>query len=353
VVPGLPQWEYAFHGRGCSLSHTVTGEQIDVDFHDATAEWIDPWFFLHRLKSFVDVPAPERALLSLHPDGQSVLFDVTVLEAVGLAVRHEDGHGFRLHRGVADHEALVDAFCLAQQQAGPAVELLPVRAELVAARTKLIVRSLEGAMTAEGLHALAAAGAEETDDYVAHALTGPPGPVTVAAMEIIHARGHPEALQRVREVVRRLTPDGPPPLPHLWFMCAEWFIKHGPDSHEAHHLLERTAGDETGLAALRALEVAPQSALGLIRRALRLSVPLARVDAAGVLVNLGADWCRAELRAALEEVDSQECRAALRLLDEPCVPPMDEETARSRLWTLQGTRERVLALKLHTPLADA
>jgi hypothetical protein len=37
-VPGLPEWEYYFHGRGCSLTHKVEGDEIDVDFWDDSAE---------------------------------------------------------------------------------------------------------------------------------------------------------------------------------------------------------------------------------------------------------------------------------------------------------------------------
>jgi hypothetical protein len=33
IVPGMPEWEYCFHGRGCELTHRITGESIDVDFY--------------------------------------------------------------------------------------------------------------------------------------------------------------------------------------------------------------------------------------------------------------------------------------------------------------------------------
>src|SRR5262245_58737115 len=28
VVPGMPEWEYYFHGRGCCLTHKVNGDEI-------------------------------------------------------------------------------------------------------------------------------------------------------------------------------------------------------------------------------------------------------------------------------------------------------------------------------------
>jgi hypothetical protein len=37
----LPEWEYYFHGKGCCLTHRVTGEEIDVDFFDDSAEYFD------------------------------------------------------------------------------------------------------------------------------------------------------------------------------------------------------------------------------------------------------------------------------------------------------------------------
>src|SRR5262245_50337023 len=49
-VPGQPEWEYYFHGCGCCLTHRVTGEEIDVDFFDDSAEYFDIWFYQNYLK---------------------------------------------------------------------------------------------------------------------------------------------------------------------------------------------------------------------------------------------------------------------------------------------------------------
>ena len=40
-VPGMPEWEFYFHGRGCCFTHKVFGEIIDVDFWDETADYFD------------------------------------------------------------------------------------------------------------------------------------------------------------------------------------------------------------------------------------------------------------------------------------------------------------------------
>src|SRR5262249_16697384 len=60
LVPGLPEWEYYFHGRGCCLTHRVTGEAIDVDFYGDSAEYIDRWFYTNYLKS-LKKPEPVEA----------------------------------------------------------------------------------------------------------------------------------------------------------------------------------------------------------------------------------------------------------------------------------------------------
>src|SRR5262245_16873214 len=51
IVPGLPDWEYFFHGRGCMLTRRKDGLEIDVDFVDERAEFIDAFFYCNHLKS--------------------------------------------------------------------------------------------------------------------------------------------------------------------------------------------------------------------------------------------------------------------------------------------------------------
>lgn len=51
VVPGLPDWEFYFHGRGCMLTHRIDGRIIDVDFIDGKTETIDIFFFRVYLES--------------------------------------------------------------------------------------------------------------------------------------------------------------------------------------------------------------------------------------------------------------------------------------------------------------
>ena len=66
-VPGLPEWEYYFHGIGCCLTHKVTGEEIDVDFWADTAEHFDLFFYTNYLKSLRQPEPVEQRLRELHP----------------------------------------------------------------------------------------------------------------------------------------------------------------------------------------------------------------------------------------------------------------------------------------------
>jgi hypothetical protein len=53
-VPGMPECEYYFHGRGCCLTHKVNGEEIDVDFWNDSAEYFDIFFYeMNKLRDRV------------------------------------------------------------------------------------------------------------------------------------------------------------------------------------------------------------------------------------------------------------------------------------------------------------
>jgi hypothetical protein len=49
-VPGLPEWEYYFHGRGRCLTHQVDGDAIDVDLFGDTADYFDTFFYKYYLE---------------------------------------------------------------------------------------------------------------------------------------------------------------------------------------------------------------------------------------------------------------------------------------------------------------
>ena len=66
-VPGLPEWEYYFHGRGCCFSHKIDGDAIDVDFYDDSADYFDTFFYANYLDSLRRPEPPEQRLRELHP----------------------------------------------------------------------------------------------------------------------------------------------------------------------------------------------------------------------------------------------------------------------------------------------
>src|SRR5271166_1169778 len=61
-VPGLPEWEYYFHGRGCRLTHKVQGDEIDVDFWEDSAEYFDTFFYTRYLESLRHPEPAEQRL---------------------------------------------------------------------------------------------------------------------------------------------------------------------------------------------------------------------------------------------------------------------------------------------------
>ena len=60
LVPGITEWEYYFHGKGCCLTHRGSGQTIDVDFFGPTGEYFDFFFYLRYLQSLQDPEPPER-----------------------------------------------------------------------------------------------------------------------------------------------------------------------------------------------------------------------------------------------------------------------------------------------------
>ena len=77
LVPGLSDWEYYLHGRGIQLTNRLSGEAIDVDFHDGAADYFDEYFFHQYLRSLKKPEFCEQRLMALHPtlDSLSLSFD--------------------------------------------------------------------------------------------------------------------------------------------------------------------------------------------------------------------------------------------------------------------------------------
>jgi hypothetical protein len=366
TVPGLPEWEYFFHGKGCCLSHKVSGEAIDVDFEDDTAEYFDLYFYEKYLESLREPEPPERRLLDLHPSVSPLALAVDDLLAAGALAPAPGGDGrpFRVGDAALRHEAAFDSFCVAWADPARRPWLAALVGDWPAAHGEAL-RSGDAAMVAltagraeqcrrlrrlrllsarrdqrhasVALRGLADLGGEGLDDALVEALRGPLTGVASAALEVIGKQDDPAWCREVYGLFRRADPDGPAPEPHLWMASLKLLLWHGHRREDVLAALPLAGGYAVGDAALLALEHAPELALPLIRRALRSAVPANRTAVAAVLALIDRPWSRRELLAALEASDEQEatadCRAAL-------LECRDEEAHRAvREWERRNPHE--------------
>jgi hypothetical protein len=343
-VPGLPAWQYYFHGKGCCLTHRVTGEQIDVDFFEDSAEYFDLGFYEKHLKSLRSPEPPERRLLDLHPSVQPIRLAAEGLLAAGMLapLPGREGYPFRLSEAVLRHEGEITAFC--ERWADPASRLWlaaligdwPAAHEeaLRAGDTALATLSGERAeqcrelrrqrllrdlrqerLASAALLGLADLGGKGLASVLSEALVGVPSGLTSTALEVIERLDDPAWCAEVNALFRRVEPGGPAPQPHLWMASLKFLLRHGHPRGALLATLPQAAGYEMAEACLLALEHAPELALPLCRRALRSGVPANRCTVAATLALIDRPWSRRELIAALEESDDQEqtadCRAAL------------------------------------------
>jgi hypothetical protein len=344
LVPGLTDWEYYFHGKGCCLTHRGTGEAIDVDFFERSGEYFDVFFYLRYLQSLRNPEAPEARLIALHPSSQAVRLAVSHLLEAGMLVPRE-GRGeypFRIAEEVLEREETIDAFCVSwgspDRRVWPAAlvgdwpaahelalglgdqSLIDLTAGRAAGCRSLRCRELlthwgDEERRGEVLLALDDLEAACLDERLAQALMGPIGGVTSRAVQIIQRRDDPAWCPALYQLIRRLDPGGALPQPFLWAECQRFLLRHGHCADEMRRSLPRAAGIAVGEAALLALEHDPGRALPLFRRALRSDIPANRAMAAAILALVDRPWSRRELLAVLQESNDQEatadCRAAL------------------------------------------
>src|SRR5262249_52190573 len=114
LVPGLTDWGYYFHGKGCCLTYRVTGEEIDVDYFERSGEYLDVFFYLRHLRSLRNPEPPEARLIALHRSFEPVRLAVSeLLEAEILVPLEGREHcPFRIAEEVLEQEAAIDAFCV-------------------------------------------------------------------------------------------------------------------------------------------------------------------------------------------------------------------------------------------------
>jgi hypothetical protein len=333
-VPGMPEWEYYFHGRGCRISHKVEGTEIDVDFWGDSAEYFDVFFYTKYLESLRAPEPPEQRLRELFRSTRPVGIAVTDLLVAGALtpLPGRDSHPPRVSDAVLEHGDAIEAFC--QAWASPANRLWlgalcgdwlaahdaaeePAIREVTGPRAEKCRRLHRdrllretGYPAADALHGLAELGA--ADEPIEQAFRGPPTGLVSAALDVVEQQDDPRWCPHVYAMYSRVKPAGQPPEPRIWIRSLKFLLRHGHKADEMLAALPRAGGTEVGEAVLLALEHAPEHALPLIRKALLADIPINRTETAAILAVINKPWSIAELLGALKASDDQERTAYAR-----------------------------------------
>lgn len=347
-VPGMTDWEYYFHGRGCCLTRRSNGEAIDVDFYGGSAEYFDFYFYRNFLRSLREPDPPEKRLIALHPSWDALELDYHDLQQTNALAPFEGRGPYRLSDEALQHADVVEEFC--RRWADPtrrprlAVRIGDwdaARAEAAAARDaalealaadrqteercrrrdRLVAAFAEADLSRPALAGLDDLVAEDLPQFLLRALRGPASGTTSAALGIVRRGNDPVWCPEVWALLRHLDPSSQPPQPHLYVECWGFLLGQGYCRSELAAALSVAGGAGVGDAAFLALEHAPEVALPLLRRALRSAVPCNRTTAAAVLALIDRPWSRQELLNVLSESNDQErtadARAALMEVRDP------------------------------------
>ncbi len=333
LVPGDTDWEYRFHGRGCCMTHRVTGESIDVDFHDETADWIDRFFFNTYLESLDTPTFVERRLKELYPTSRTVELGIDELIEGGVLESNENSSSFRLRipwEMLCDQlDEIEDKFQKTgiQSLVAAAISDWILLAKLNPEfddQAKLCFREMyenvekrffEGPRSAEALAMLADWDSPRLTACLSNALSGPPSSVLSVALRIVEkSRSFNQWESQLRSIVGRIDPNGDLPSPYIWVSAAKLLIRMGAVA-DWESQFARLSRNELSEAALFAMEVNLPFAMELVRKSLRSCIPNNRIEMAAALAVIDLSWCHSELVAVLNETSDQErtaeCRAAL------------------------------------------
>lgn len=358
LVPKLTDWEYRLHGRGCCITNRLTGEKIDVDFYDGSAEWFDEYFYVKWLESLQYPEFVEQRVKALHPTLSAVRVAIDELLGLGLLHGRPNSNVVRLS---PECRAWLDGIKQLTQQCTDAAACRRVGAIL---GDWFLVREYGGRGRPEAQHlqkiidrrrvqlsrlfsdehtrrfafcGLVDLGGDEASSTIASALQGPLDGTISAALKVLDSRENENWSGEVLQLLRRTDPNGEIPQPHIWITGARYILRHDPVNQEIRdrlkHINQRSVGD----VAILALEYFPREAISLFRRALRSTVPNDRMQAAAALAILNQPWSRIELAKVLAECDDQdataECRAALKSL-----PDAESQSVVSQ-WELRNPHE--------------
>jgi hypothetical protein len=339
VVPNAIDWEYYFHGRGCCFTHRNTGERIDVDFFDETADWFDQYFFVWYLRSLKTPPFAEARLLALHGADEAVILSIRQLMEIGLLERPPDRGCFRLTSDSRLLDESLDAlepiwetkdgslavaaalgdWVYVSERLGPDdpdLADIQVRARYVRdTENRRLEKWFSGEHSRLVIQAMAGLNHPKLNDYLERAIQDKPSGTVVEALEVIAKLPESRWNEPLNRLLDRVNPNGDIPEPHIWIVSAGCFLRRGYRTREILNRLATLQQRELAEAGMLALEFMPSLAIPLFRRGLRSRIPCERTTAAAALAILDEVWSREELAAVLRESDEQlataECRAAL------------------------------------------
>ena len=336
VVPGLTDLEYLFHGCGCAVTHRISGEMIDVDFYDATADWINPSFFIEYMRALKSLGFAERRAIDLHASistfYQSLdeLFDLNLLQSMeddtpyclafpsldlGEQLTVLEARWEQTDVRLAVAAAVGDWFLL--QEYAPS-DLLPQ----IHSKAEECRRSREEKLVTQyGVHADGLALMCLNDLHspvlphlVRKALHDESCKTIDAALDIVDDWDNVDWCDDLQLVLDRTDPDAEIRHASRWFVCARFLMRHGR-LEPVRKLLSKNESLYLGDLAILTLEYLPDVAIDTFRRALRSVIPANRITAAAALAIIDQPWSRTELVSALSESDDAEqtceCRSAL------------------------------------------
>jgi hypothetical protein len=339
-VPGLPEWCYRFHGRGCCLNHP-DGTVLDVDFDEHGSTSIDPSFYQRFLESAPNLGWLESLLratdggwkASIHPLCGAGLLDreyrVRVVphardwcEAISQAVDRAD-----------DSDAQRCAVALAVEDFPLAAKLDPsIAPERHAAARRQIedrCRELEarisgrvGPYVESCLAALASLDADRARSAaLAELQQGPIDVVASASMNLLAANPHPGDIPIVRGLLARLRGVDPPApwlrLRGVQHLLAPYRRATVPE-HVREWVLDVLAEDQRaqeGEAALLVYLVDTTRGRARMERGLQSPIPLARGQCAAALDLINGDeaaaswfsrWFREQYEPLLRDWEADE-----------------------------------------------
>lgn len=329
LVPGDSNWEYRFHGRGCCMTHRLTGEEIDVDFFDETADWFTPYFFINYLDSLKKPSFIEKRICQLYSSRRCVLIGIDELKELGLIESGEYSE-FRLRGPIEELTSVLDA--IGKQWEFRGVQALFSAAlsdwqmlseidgtycaeadSLLATKSEQLSDAFHsGKNAAEALLLLADLGSPQLDSCIRHVLSGPPCGALSAALEVIEQRNviH-DWKTSLLALIDRIDPNEQPPSPYIWVRTAKLLcsIEETDSVAPGFEVIQSSSLSE---AAFLAMELQHPVAMKLIRRSLRSHIPINRIEMAAALAVIDLPWSRNELAVALSESDDQEMTTDLR-----------------------------------------